>query len=59
MNIQKYITMLLYKLKRKDKDIKLVTIYSSFYDGKYEQFINKKDLLNRMIEIDKELQWAN
>ena len=59
MNIQRYITMLLYKLKKKDKDIKLVTIYSLFYDGKYEQFINKKDLLNRMIEIDKELQWAN
>lgn len=59
MNIQRYITMLLYKLKKKDKDIKLVTIYSLFYDGKYEQFINKTDLLNRMIEIDKELKWAN
>ena len=59
MNIQRYITMLLYKLKKKDKDIKLITIYSLFYDGKYEQFINKKDLLNRMIEIDKELKWAN
>lgn len=56
MNIQKYITMLLYKLKKKDDDIKLVTIYSLFYDGKYEQFRDKKSLLNRMIEIDKELE---
>lgn len=56
MNIQKYITMLLYKIKKKDDDIKLITIYSLFYDGKYEQFRDKKSLLNRMIEIDKELE---
>lgn len=56
MNIKKCITMLLYKLKKKDDDIKLVTIYSLFYDGKYEQFRDKKSLLNRMIEIDKELE---
>ena len=56
MNIQRYITMLLYKLKKKDKNIKLVTIYSFFYNGKYEQFMNKRDLLNRMIEINKELK---
>lgn len=56
MNIQRYITMLLYKLKKKNDDIKLVTIYSLFYDGKYEQFRDKKSLLNRMIEIDRELK---
>ena len=53
MNIQKYITMLLHKLKKKDESIKLTTIYSLFYDGKYEQYVNKRDLLYRMIEIDK------
>ena len=56
MNIQKYITMLLYKLKKKDESIKLTTIYSLFYNEKYEQYINKKDLLNRMIQIDKEIK---
>ncbi len=56
MNIQRYITMLLYKLKKKDKNIKLVTIYSLFYNGEYEQFMNKRDLINRMIEINKELK---
>lgn len=56
MNIQRYITMLLYKFKKKDKEIKLVTIYSLYYDGHYEQFVNKKELLDRMLEIDKELQ---
>lgn len=56
MNIQRYITMLLYKLKKKNDDIKLVTIYSLFYDGKYEQFRDKKSLLNRMLEIDRELK---
>lgn len=53
MNIQKYITMLLHKLKKKDESIKLTTIYSLFYDGKYEQYVNKRDLLYRMVEIDK------
>ena len=56
MNIQKYITMLLYKLKKKDSDIKLVTIYSLYYEGLYEQFVNKKDLLQRLLKIDKELK---
>lgn len=56
MNIQKYITMLLNKLKSKDKSIKLTTIYSLFYDGKYEQYVNKRELLNRLIQIDKELK---
>lgn len=55
MNIQRYITMLLHKLKKKDSDIKLVTIYSLYYDGKYEQYMDKHVLLNRMLEIDKEL----
>lgn len=59
MNIQRYITMLLYKLKKKDEEIKLVTIYSLYYDGHYEQFVNKKELLDRMLEIDKELQWVS
>ena len=43
------------KLKKKDSDIKLVTIYSLYYDGRYEQYRDKKELLNRMIEIYKEL----
>lgn len=55
MNIQGYITKLLYKLKKKDKEIKLITIYSIYYNGKYEQYRNKRELLNRMIEIDREL----
>ena len=55
MNIQRYITMLLYKLKKKDESIKLVTIYSLFYDGHYEQYRTKRELLDRMIEIDKGL----
>lgn len=59
MNIQKYIKMLLYKLQKKDEDIYLTTIYSLFYDGRYERYSNKKDLLDRLIEIDKELKWEN
>ena len=59
MNIQRYITMLLYKLKKKDEDIKLVTIYSLYYDGHYEQFVNKKELFQRLLEIDKEFKWAS
>ena len=59
MSIQKYITMLLYKLNKKDKEIKLVTIYSLYYDGRYEQFTNKKELFQRLLEIDKELQWVS
>ncbi len=55
MNIQKYITMLLHKLKKKDSDIKLVTIYFLYYNGHYEQFTDKKSLLDRMLKIDKEL----
>lgn len=55
MNIQRCITMLLQSLKKKDSDIKLVTIYSLYYDGHYEQFSDKKSLLHRMLEIDKEL----
>ena len=56
MNIQRYITMLLNKLKTKDEDIKLVTIYSLYYDGHYEQFVNKRELFHRLLEIDKELK---
>ena len=56
MNIDKYITMLLYKLKNKQENIKLITIYSLFYDGKYENFSNKKSLLDRMIEIDRKVK---
>ena len=55
MNVQKCITMLLHKLKKKDSDIKLITIYSLYYDGHYEQYRDKKELLNRMLQIDKEL----
>lgn len=57
--MDKYIKMLLYKLKGKDSNIKLTTIYSLFYDGQYEQYFDKKSLLDRMIEIDKELRWGS
>ena len=57
--MDKDIKMLLYKLKGKDSNIKLTTIYSLFYDGQYEQYFDKKSLLDRMIEIDKELRWGS
>lgn len=59
MNIQRFITMLLYKLKKKDEDIHLTTIYSLFYDGRYERYTDKQSLLKRLIEIDKEMKWES
>ena len=47
--MDKYIKMLIYKLK-----IKYSVRYMIKYDGQWESYFTKRELLNRLIEIDKE-----
>ena len=49
--MDKYIKMLLFRLKDK---VKYSTMYMIDYKGQWEQYFNKKDVINRLIEIDKE-----
>lgn len=48
--MDKYIKMLAYKLKNK---ISLSIIYMIKYEDKWERYNTKKELLDRLIEIDK------
>lgn len=49
--MDKYIKMLVYKLKDK---INYSVMYMIKYEGEWEQYYNKRDLIKRLIEIDKE-----
>lgn len=49
--MDKYIRMLLEKLKSK---VTLSTRYMIKYDGEWETYFNKRELLQRLIQIDKE-----
>ena len=49
--MDKYIRLLVYKLKNK---IKFYTEYKIFYNEEWERYYNKKDVINRLIEIEKE-----
>lgn len=49
--MDKYIKMLLYKLKDK---VQYSTRYMIKYKGQWEQYFNKRDVIKRLLEIDKE-----
>lgn len=49
--MDKYIKMLVYKLRDK---IKFSVIYTIEYKDKWEKYYTKRDLIKRLIEIDKE-----
>ena len=49
--MDKYIKMLLYKLSGK---VKYSVMYMIEYKGQWEQYYSKRDVLNRLVEIDKE-----
>ncbi len=49
--MDKYIKMLVNKLQDK---IKYSCVYSIKYKGQWEQYFNKRDVVKRLIEIDKE-----
>lgn len=48
--IDKYIKMLVYKLREK---VKFTTLYMIKYEGQWERYNTKRELLNRLIEIEK------
>lgn len=47
--LDKYIRMLSYKLKKK---VKISTLYMIKYEGQWEKYNTKTELLDRLIEID-------
>lgn len=49
--MDKYIIMLVNKLQNK---IKYYSEYKIYYDGEWEVYYNKRDVLNRLVEIEKE-----
>lgn len=49
--MDKYIKMLVYKLKDK---IQFNTLYQIKYKGKWESYYTKREVINRLIQIDKE-----
>lgn len=49
--MDRYIKMLVNKLKDK---IKYSSVYMIKYKGEWEQYYNKRDVLERLVEIDKE-----
>lgn len=49
--MDRYIKMLVYKLKDK---VKYSQMYMIKYNGKWEQYFNKRDVLKRLVEINKE-----
>jgi len=48
--MDKYIKMLLYKLKDK---VKYSIRYMIEYEGQWETYFTKKELLNRLLEIER------
>lgn len=49
--MDKYIKMLVHKLKDK---IQYSQMYMIKYNGEWEQYYNKRDVIKRLVEIDKE-----
>lgn len=49
--MDRFIKMLCEKLKNK---VTFSTRYMIKYDGEWETYFNKRDVLNRLIQIDKE-----
>lgn len=49
--MDKYIKMLVYKLRHK---IKFTTLYQIKYEGKWESYYTKREVINRLVQIDKE-----